>query len=1423
MAEVKNAFIKSKMNLDLDARLVPQGEYRQGFNIQVSKSEGDDVGALENVLGNENLQNFKSLHTGQELQVIGYVANPINNSFYFFLTDYTDPGFPTESNYSVNAHNYIYSYNALDDSFSLLVQGQFLNFSTTNPIYGINIVENLLFWTDNRNQPRKINITYDPSYYTNEDHISVAKFAPYEAINLYKESSVSGQYESTLQDVVSPLLPDGVTNNPYKQNNYPGDPNFLEDKFVRFSYRFKFDDNEYSALAPFTQECFIPKQDGYFMNGDQESAYRSTVVEFMENKVNKIILNIPLPFNLEGTQITGTSLRNDLKVTEIDIIYKESDNLSVQVVDTILETDFNSLSTGFVSYTYQGTKPYKTLPENELVRVYDKVPVKAFSQEASGNRIIYGNFQNKHTPPAQLDYKVGAFDKSSWLLNANNSTENATSKIEYPNSTIKQNRNYQVGVVLSDRYGRSSTVLLASPSDIAGTDGTQTFLDSTYYNPYRLNTDTPVTSWPGEALKILFESPIESIKNEVLGTPGLFNGTISDSAYNILGWHNYKIVVKQFEQEYYNVYLPGALNAYPGGTSPDGDGANDTAFIVLINDNINKVPRDLSEVGPEQKQYRSSVQLFGRVTPDAAGPPTFNKPFFPGSVSSTVNTIAEQNFILGTTSNDYEDIYQTKSNPYLARITQSIGTNGDYMGSAAFTTSPANYQLAVYETDPDVSRLDIYYESSSSGLISQLNNAINTGTNNVLDLNNDTITGFTEASPIGTPVTAEWAPTTTNSLGEPFNGASTVAITRVINANGQVFTPSEYFAIETVPATTSPYNPTEPTSYDRYFIKTAKEFYYGLDAEINQKYFVDVSITPSGAATTTKEFILPLQNQPPTITKIELSNGAFIEPLANPYTLQKAAGDTGTLATFYGKNGTIISNLQSENLTWSIIEPQDQTIFQINDSGVLSTQQDLSGPYSLTIRVTDAGGLTADTVINAVFGETSINPGFGEGLGISMSGQGGMSGALYFVNNLTNAAGSTPLPGVPNTSNNDIRSPYPELQLGTNAPATTVSANYLVDTCTPFTMYNTNTNAFKFAPTNQGLIQSDGGLSQGTAFIAININFNQLPFDLVNQDNYFPFLTYPIYLQYRTFGGGDTWATAIDIEGKEIKFGGSQENRKSPLFPDEDFNNDIKGKGVIHSEASAEYQFDAFEVNNYPLGFGGAINKFDCLQVASFAKSTSASPDQNTMARKVFAFGKTPNAGAGILDKFGDYRLIVRYPWGLNTYTGISNAEPIVVGHGANNCPDSAFSSYLGPMTATVDFGDFYYPSKYGGANLYSYEYRISPTHGNTATLASALVPSQQVFAREWHMKYITQLYKDAELTQKWSPSTNGDGIGWYCYMPSNDGNSVNAKYGTDYSNTSQNTSPPSGVSPATSRKWVAFFNGTGYKDTTVGSDANFF
>jgi len=40
------------MNQDLDARIIPKGEYRTGRNIQVSASESENAGSVENILGN---------------------------------------------------------------------------------------------------------------------------------------------------------------------------------------------------------------------------------------------------------------------------------------------------------------------------------------------------------------------------------------------------------------------------------------------------------------------------------------------------------------------------------------------------------------------------------------------------------------------------------------------------------------------------------------------------------------------------------------------------------------------------------------------------------------------------------------------------------------------------------------------------------------------------------------------------------------------------------------------------------------------------------------------------------------------------------------------------------------------------------------------------------------------------------------------------------------------------------------------------------------------------------------------------------------------------------------------------------------------------------------------------------------------------
>ena len=90
MAEAKNSFIKSKMNKDLDERLIPNNEYRDALNIAVSRSEGSDVGALEVVIGNGTTG--RSSETGHK--IIGTYADEANNRLYYFRTNWNSQSRP---------------------------------------------------------------------------------------------------------------------------------------------------------------------------------------------------------------------------------------------------------------------------------------------------------------------------------------------------------------------------------------------------------------------------------------------------------------------------------------------------------------------------------------------------------------------------------------------------------------------------------------------------------------------------------------------------------------------------------------------------------------------------------------------------------------------------------------------------------------------------------------------------------------------------------------------------------------------------------------------------------------------------------------------------------------------------------------------------------------------------------------------------------------------------------------------------------------------------------------------------------------------------------------------------------------------------------------------------------------------------------
>ena len=75
MANIKNTFQGSKMNQDLDDRLIPNGTYRSATNVQVSNSESDDVGTLQTVLGNFELTDFGVPTTVSNLEIIGQAVD----------------------------------------------------------------------------------------------------------------------------------------------------------------------------------------------------------------------------------------------------------------------------------------------------------------------------------------------------------------------------------------------------------------------------------------------------------------------------------------------------------------------------------------------------------------------------------------------------------------------------------------------------------------------------------------------------------------------------------------------------------------------------------------------------------------------------------------------------------------------------------------------------------------------------------------------------------------------------------------------------------------------------------------------------------------------------------------------------------------------------------------------------------------------------------------------------------------------------------------------------------------------------------------------------------------------------------------------------------------------------------------------------
>lgn len=340
--EIKNIFSKGKLNKDVDERIVPNGEYTDALNIRVTSTDGSDAGTVQNIKGNTQVTR---IDTTDNPVCIGSVADDANEKLYWFVVD-------------DNGSSFIYEYDNKNNVTSTVLSDtragsdQVLGFDVNHKITGVNVIFNkttndsLLLFTDNLNPPRMLNVNRAKAYGQNnfeEDDINLYKKPP-------RKAPVSVGF-NTASDGENAVL----------------------ERFFSFAYRYKYLDGEYSALSAFTYYQFTP---------------RAFDLDFltMEN------LGMQNTFNAYNiTYNTG-----DKRVTDIQLCFKTPLSDVVFIADTINKEENDFLDNVERTYSFTNKKVYQSLPDDELNRVFDNVPLKALAQDIIEDRIVFGNYTTQY-------------------------------------------------------------------------------------------------------------------------------------------------------------------------------------------------------------------------------------------------------------------------------------------------------------------------------------------------------------------------------------------------------------------------------------------------------------------------------------------------------------------------------------------------------------------------------------------------------------------------------------------------------------------------------------------------------------------------------------------------------------------------------------------------------------------------------------------------------------------------------------------------------------------------------------------------------------------------------------------------------------------------------------------------------------------
>jgi hypothetical protein len=355
MLPISKHSFEGGINGDISQRLIPSNQVLNCMNSRVGVSELGRDFRLENILGTTSISQSVFPPYGTN-QCIGSAVDYARDRILFAICNTSDD----HGIYCLDNSN-----PATPVVYAVLYDSQVtggLGFSKTSRIdRNMKVIGDLLYWTDNNNEPRRINIEAGIKM----NHAGYVTSVP--------------RYEWPMNQSVIRLIRRPPAYSPSAAKSGSNTANFIYNFAGKFAFRYRYRDGEYSVFGP-----------------------PSAMINYN---------TFPVTDNSEYITVgwaatTGEHIDQDVQVVELAVSYGNDPNYFVfkkwdkdNAADLAVINAFNT-DTGALQFDFYNDILGEAVSNADSVKPFDPIPTRVKTLEIALNRLFLANYISGYDTPS---------------------------------------------------------------------------------------------------------------------------------------------------------------------------------------------------------------------------------------------------------------------------------------------------------------------------------------------------------------------------------------------------------------------------------------------------------------------------------------------------------------------------------------------------------------------------------------------------------------------------------------------------------------------------------------------------------------------------------------------------------------------------------------------------------------------------------------------------------------------------------------------------------------------------------------------------------------------------------------------------------------------------------------------------------------